>query len=344
MPRNVAFTTVITPFCPHNSIPFMRTCLLKSIYAVAVAAAGLAFAASAYSQSKRPTPAPTTTSFRSITVVAQPDTAVWVDGVRYGTTDKDGKLEIKTVAAGAHTLRVRADGFKERSLPLTAVQKGEIKVDLVKTTDEAELAYQEAERLTGSDREKSADAYRKAIKLKANYPEAYLGLARVLSDAGDQDAALKAIGTARKLRPGYAEASAVEGRIQKESGEEVKAVAAFKRAIVEGKGFQPEAYTGLGLYYKEKAEGEGGSGDFAGETSNNNESAKNLKLALKQLSGAPDAIVVYQILGLIYERQKRYKEAIALYEEFLRIFPDSVEATAVRSFIVQIKKDMATPQ
>jgi hypothetical protein len=30
-----------------------------------------------------------------------------------------------------------------------------------------------------------------------------------------------------------------------------------------------------------------------------------------------------------------------LYEEFLRIFPDAVEAEAVRSFIVQIKKQMA---
>jgi len=32
-------------------------------------------------------------------------------------------------------------------------------------------------------------------------------------------------------------------------------------------------------------------------------------------------------------------EAIALYQEFLRIFPESVEATAVRSFITQLKKE-----
>ncbi|MBK8465314.1 MAG: tetratricopeptide repeat protein [Chloracidobacterium sp.] len=282
--------------------------------------------------------------FRSITVVSEPSAVVWLDGVRFGKTGKDGRLSITTVPAGIHSIRVRADGFKEKSQSLTAAQKGEVKIVLVKTTDEAELSFQEAERLTSVDREKSAAAYRKAIKARPNYPEAYLGLARVLLDSGDTEGAAKAINSARKLRTAYAEASAVEGRIQKESGEEDKAIAAFKRAISEGKGFQPEAYAGLGLLYKEKAETAGGAGDFEDENTNHTEAAKNLKAALKQLSGAPDAMVIYQLLGLIYERQKRYAEAIALYEEFLRIFPDATESTAVRSFIIQLKKDMASPE
>ena len=296
------------------------------------------FSGDVYSQAGK---AANTALFRAVTVLSRPDAIVWIDGVNRGKTDKSGKLEIRTVSSGAHTLRLRADGYKEKSQPLTAIQKGEIKVILVKTTDEAELAYQEAERLTGADREKSAAAYRRAVKFRPNYPEAYLGLARVLSDAGDLDEAKNALIAARKLRPAYAEASAVEGRINKENGEEDTAVAAFKRAITEGKGFQPEAFAGLGLLYKEKAEGFGGSGDFAGEDLNYTESAKYLKSAVKQLSGAPDAIIIYQLLGLVYERQKKYKDAIATYEEFLRIFPDSIEATAVKSFIVQIKKDMA---
>ena len=312
---------------------------MRSCFATCLIFAGFAtcllYAPSAYSQTQK---APVITQFRSITVMTQPDAIVWIDGVRFGKTDKDGKLQIKTVSPGAHTLRLRADGFKEKSQPVTAAQRGEIKIILVKTTDEAELAYQEGERLTGVDREKSAAAYRNAIKLRPNYAEAYLALARVLSDAGNLDEAEKAIAAARKLRPGYAEASAVEGRIQKENGEEAKAIAAFKRAITEGKGFQPEAYAGLGLLYKEKAEGSGGSGDFQSENANYTESAKDLRSSLKQLSGAPDAIVIYQLLGLIYERQKKIPDAIAIYEEFLRIFPNSVEATAVQSFIVQLKK------
>lgn len=195
-----------------------------------------------------------------------------------------------------------------------------------------------------SDREKAVEAYQKAIRLRPNYPDAYVALARVQTEMQDTEDALESILAARKLRPGFAEASAVEGRIHKENGEEAKAIAAFKRAITEGKGFQPEAYAGLGLLYKEKAEGAGASGDFENEDLNFAEAAKNLKVSLKQLSGAPDTVVIYQLLGLIYEREKKYDEAIALYEEFLRIFPNSSEATAVRSFITQIKKNMATPQ
>src|SRR4051812_17723560 len=90
-------------------------------------------------------------SGRSITVQSEPDAVVWLDGVHYGKTDKSGGLAIPTVSPGAHTLRVRADGFKEKTQPITALQKGPVSVSLIKTTDEAELAYQEAERLTGSD-------------------------------------------------------------------------------------------------------------------------------------------------------------------------------------------------
>lgn len=281
---------------------------------------------------------------RTITISTEPAASVWIDSIRFGKTSKDGNLTVKTVSVGAHLLRVRADGFKEKSQTLTTAQKGEIKIALVKTTDEAELAFQEAERLSLGDRDRAADAYRRAAKLRPGYAEAYLALGRILSDAGNLEEAQKALASARKLRPGYAEASAVEGRIFKESGDETKAIAAFKRAIAEGKGFQPEALTGLGLVYKEMAEGFGGSGDFEQEKASYDESAKYLNQALKQLSGAPDGVVVYQLLGLIYEREHRFSEAIALYEEFLRLFPDSSEASAVRSFIEQIRNQMNAPQ
>lgn len=316
---------------------------LRSIKVIPLAALIVSafFSLGVFSQVKKTAPA---AAFRTITVMSEPGAIVWIDGVRYGRTDESGNLVITTVSPGPHSLRVRADGFKDKTQTLTAAAKGEIAVSLAATDDEAELAYQQAERITGEDREKSAEAYRRAVRLRPNYPDAYIGLARVLSEEEDLEGAARAITAARRLRPGFAEASAIEGRIHKDNGEETKAVTAFKRAITEGKGFQPEAYTGLGLLYKEKAEGFGGAGDFESETANYDEAAKNLKIALKQLSGAPDTIVIYQLLGLVYERQKNYTEAIATYEEFLRIFPDTPEATAVRSFIVQLKKDMASQE
>lgn len=298
----------------------------------------LAFSAAAQKSSKQKTAAAPVT--RAVTIVTEPAATVWLDDVKRGRTGDGGKLEIKFSLPGTRKLRVRADGFKEASLNLLPAQKGEVKVALVKTNDEAELAFQQAEKLSAGDKSKAEDLYEKAVKLRPNYAEAYLGLARLLTEEGDYEGALQAIEAARKARPGYAEASAAEGRIHKAEGNEEKAVAAFKRAIAEGKNFQPEAHTGLGLFYKEKAEGFGAAGQFDEEEKFYLLAADEFTKAVKQLSGAPDAEVLYQFLGLAYEKIKRYKEAINVYEDFLRVFPDSSEASAVRSYIVQIKKQM----
>lgn len=281
---------------------------------------------------------------RSITVVTEPNATVWLDGVRYGVTDGDGKLAISSVLPGVRSLRIRATGFAEVSRALPAATRGEVTVRLTRSTDESELAFQSAERLTTIDRERAIAEYLRAVKLRPKYVEAYIGLARAYSERGEIENAFTAIQNAKRLKPGNAEVSAIEGRLLKETAEEEKAIATFKRSIAEGKGFQPEAYTGLGLLFKDRAENAGGNADFRAEGANYDEAAKYLSVAAKQLGSAPDAIVVYQLLGLIYERQGRFKEAIAVYEDFLRIFPTAVEAEAVRSFIVQIRKQMTEPK
>ena len=277
---------------------------------------------------------------RVVTIISEPNAIVWIDDIRRGVTDESGKLVIKHVPAGTRRVRVRAIGFKEVSTQLLPTQKGEVKMALTKVTDEAEIAFQEAETQMTRDRSKAIEFYRKAVVARPRYAEAYLALARALSASGDYEGALKAIAAARKARPAYAEASAVEGRIYKDDSEEEKAIASFKRAITEGKGFQPEAHTGLGLLYKEKAEALHSAGDFEGANANFALAASELRIALTQLSGAPDAIDIYQLLGDVYYRARKYKEAIKVYEEFLRIFPDSNEATSIRSLIVQTTKEM----
>ena len=272
-----------------------------------------------------------------LTVTTEPDATVFIDDIRFGRADSSGKLAVRDLGGSRHIVRVRADGFKETTKTITSAS-GDVNVPLVKTTDPAEIAFQEAEKLLARDRSAAADAYRKAIKLKPNYTAAYIGLARALSDSGDSDGALKALRDLKRVAPANAEASAVEGRIYKENGDDVKAIAAFKRSIVQGHGFQPEAYTGLGLVYKEKAEAAGAAGNFDDESTIYAEAAKNLTIALKQLSGAPDASVLYQLLGLVYEKQKKFDDAIRVYNEFLNRFPESDEVPTVKSFIEQIKK------
>lgn len=281
---------------------------------------------------------------RALTIVTEPNALVWIDDVGYGKTGEDGKLQVRTFPAGTHKIRVRADGFKETAQTLLAAQKGEIKIALVKTTDAAELAFQQAEAMAAIDREKAIPLYQKAVKLRPRYAEAFLGLARVYQGMSDFDAALKAVQSARRARPGYAEASAVEGRIYKDEGEEEKAVVAFKRAITEGKGVQPEAHTGLGLLYKEKAEGFGASGDFDGEREYYLLAAAELRKAAIQLAGSPDAVTIYQFLGSSYEKAKMYREAIRVYEEYIKNFPDAEDVLTFRSFIVQLEKRIKEEQ
>ncbi len=274
---------------------------------------------------------------RTVTVTTQANAIVWIDDVKRGTTDEGGKLTIKFVATGTRKLRVRAMGFKEVTQSLLPTQSA-VKINLVKTTDEAELTFQEAEKQLTIDRAKAIQLYQKAVSIRPKYAEAYVAMARAMSDANDNEGALKAIANARKARPIYPEASAVEGRIYKNDGEETKAIASFKRAIKEGAGFQPEAHTGLGLLYKEKGESFASEGDFDNETANYLLATNELKIALAQLAGAEP--VLYELLGVTYEKMKKFKEAIAVYEEFIRMFPDSNEVVTYRSYIVQAKKQM----
>lgn len=281
---------------------------------------------------------------RTLTVVTEPNALVWIDDVNYGKTDESGKLRLKTFPAGTHKIRVRADGFKEVTQNLLPAQKGEIKIALTKTNDAAELAFQQAEAMSSIDREKAVELYQKAVKLRPRYAEAFVGLARVYAGLGDIDAALKAVQSARKARLNYAEASAVEGRVYKDDGDEEKAIASFKRSIAEGKGVQPEAHTGLGLLYKEKAEGFGASGEFESEKEYYMLAAAELRKAAAQLAGSPDAVTIYQFLGNCYERAKMYREAIKVYEEYIKNFPDTDEVETFRSFIVQLEKRIKEEQ
>jgi tetratricopeptide (TPR) repeat protein len=281
---------------------------------------------------------------RALSIVTEPNASVWIDDVSYGKTDESGKLVLKTFPAGTHKIRVRADGFKEITQNLLATQSGELKIALVKTTDPAELAFQEAEKMSAIDREKAVALYQKAVKLRPKYAEAFVGLARVYQGMSEYDQALRAIQNARRVRPAFAEASAVEGRIYKEAGNEAKAVAAFKRAITEGRGVQPEAHAGLGLLYREKAEGFGVGSEFESEKEYYLLAAGELRKAVTQLAGSPDAATIYQLLGDSYERAKMFREAINVYEEYIKNFPDADDVTTFRSFITQLEKRMKEEQ
>jgi len=268
----------------------------------------------------------------ALTISSEPNAIVWIDDIRRGTTDASGQLALTKVSPGRHTVRVRADGFKETTTALLPGRRT-LAVKLLPTTDQAELLFQQAETAREKARddsslEKAAELYREAIKLRPAFPIAHVGLARVLLDLNQFKEAHAEIEAARRTRPAYAEASAVEGRIYREEAFADDALRSFRRAIREGGGVQPEAYVGIARVFEDK-------GQFA-------EAIVEFRKALGQLSDSEP--VIYQMLGAAYERIEKPKEAVAAYEKYLQLAPNGSYAAAIRSILDQLKREAAGEQ
>jgi Flp pilus assembly protein TadD len=263
----------------------------------------------------------------ALVITTEPNAIIWIDDIRRGVTDASGRLELKKMLPGRHSVRVRAPGFKEATTPLAPGKRGLV-VRLLKTNDQAELLFQQAEEARerardDQSRQKAADLYREALRLRDAFPAARVALARVLLDLNKSQEALAEIAAARRSRPVYPEASAVEGRIHREAAFTEEAISSFRRAIREAKGFQPEAYVGLARVYEEQGKFE--------------EAIDSFKKALAQLSDSEP--VIYQLLGAAYEKQQKFKEAVTAYEKYLALAPNGSLAPAVRSIIDQLRRD-----
>jgi tetratricopeptide (TPR) repeat protein len=268
----------------------------------------------------------------ALTITTEPNAIVWIDEIRRGTTDASGKLAIAKVSPGRHTIRVRANGFKETTAALLPGRRT-LAVKLMPTTDQAELLFQQAETAREKARddaslEKAADLYREAIKLRPAFPAARVGLARILLDLNQFKEAHAEIDATRRAKPSYAEASAVEGRIYREEAFSDDAIRSFRRAIREGGGVQPEAFVGIAKVYEDK-------GQYA-------EAVVEYRKALAQLSDSEP--VIYQMIGAAYERVEKPKEAVAAYEKYLQLAPNGSYAAAIRSILEQLKREAAGEQ
>ena len=287
----------------------------------------LLFASASAQKRSKATHIPTSVPFAVVTITTEPNAIVWIDEVRRGQTDATGKLELKNVSGKPHAVRVRAMGFRERTTPLLGGKRF-LFVKLLRTTDQAELLFQQAEDAREKAKEdeakqKAANLYREALELRSAFPAAHLGLARVLLDLNEYQKALAEIDSARRTRPVYAEASAVEGRINREAAFTEEAITSFRRSIREERGFQPEAHVGLARVFEEK-------GQYA-------EAIVEYRKAIDQLSDSEP--VIYQLLGAAYEKQQKYKDAVAAYEKYLQLAPNGSLAPAIRSIIDQLRRD-----
>ena len=265
----------------------------------------------------------------ALTITTEPNAIVWIDEVRRGTTDASGKLTLAKLSPRRHTVRVRANSFKEATAVLLPGRRT-LTIKLVGTSDPAVLMFQRAEKAReeardDATRENAADLYREALKNSPANAAAHVGLARVLFDLSKFKEAHAEIDAARRSRPVYPEASAVEGRIYREEGFTDDAVRSFRRSIREANGFQPEAHVGLARVLEDK-------GDSAA-------AILELRKALGQLDDSEP--VIYQMLGAAYEKVNKPKDAVAAYEKYLQLAPNGSYAAAIRSILNQLKREAA---
>lgn len=307
----------------------------STLFALALLLCALLLSGSphAFAQQRQRRQAAAQPSTKSLTLHTEANALVWLDEVRRGATNADGQLKLEKITAGSHTLRVRASGFTEKTIALASTVRGQLNVKLIRMTDEAELLFQQAEaaRELARDEESrrsAAELYRQALLKRPRFSAAHLGLARLLLDLNDYKAAYDEIDKARSARPIYAEATAVEGRILRADADNEGAIEAFRRAIREARGFQPEAHTGLALVLEEMGR--------------NEEAAAEFRKALVQLSDSEP--LVYQLLGALYEKMEKYKEAVEAYEKYLQLAPEGSLAPAVRSIIDQLRRQAAEQQ
>ena len=265
----------------------------------------------------------------ALTITTEPNAIVWIDEIRRGTTDASGKLTLTKLSPGRHTVRVRANDFKEATAVLLPGRRT-LAIKLVGTSDPAILMFHQAEQAReqardDAARENAAELYREALKNPPPNAAAHVGIARLMLDLNKFKEAHAAIDAARKIRRSYPEASAVDGRIYREEGFTDDAIASFRRSIREANGVQPEAHVGLARVYEDK-------GDFA-------LAIAELRKALGQLSDSEP--VIYQMLGAAYEKVNKPKDAVVAYEKYLQLAPNGSYATAIRSILNQLKREAA---
>jgi superkiller protein 3 len=142
--------------------------------------------------------------------------------------------------------------------------------------------------------EQAEKPFRKAILLKPDYVDAYVGLGRAYYLSTDYPASIKAFNEALRLNPRSPDAHAGLGCSLSGAGNHEDAIPAFKRAIE----IQPDfllAYCGLADAYKGM-----------------NQVAEAFKTYKKVIEINPD-FNVYLVIKLLGARSGHYKEAIELF-------------------------------
>ena len=265
----------------------------------------------------------------SLTLKTEPGTIIWVDSLRYGVVGEAGEMTVNNLSIGSHTIHARLKGRREiaQGVKLRGEATQTIQLDLSKPADKAEMNFQSAEELRGVGKHAEAiDLYRRAIELRGgSYPVARVGLARsLLSNEKYSDAVAEARKALREKGGVYPEAHTVIGNIKRTQGLYDDALTSYHTALQQAHNFSPEAHTGIAMAYQDRNLSE--------------EAIEHLQTAIAQANDTEP--IIYFLLGSTLEREYRNQEAVAAYEKYLKLQPNTTQASALRSVLKQLRREI----
>jgi tetratricopeptide (TPR) repeat protein len=198
-------------------------------------------------------------------------------------------------------------------------------------------------------------AYRGALALRPQFPEALVNLAAALQQSGQPDQAIECCRQAIAIRPDYPEAHNNLGNALRDTTQLSDAIAAYRQAVALRPTY-PEAWNNLGNALAEA--------DFADEAilACNKaialrpafpEALSNLANALKKKDRLDEAVAacrraialqptladIWVNLGNALQRQRHIEESLAAYRRAISLRPDLAIAHVYRGFVLLLKGD-----
>jgi len=148
------------------------------------------------------------------------------------------------------------------------------------------------------------DCYKKALKIKPNYAEAYYNMGVALKDKGDLEEAIDSYKQALKIKPDYSEAYNNMGNVLKDKGNLEAAIDSYKQAL-KIKPDYSEAYNNMGVALNKKGDPEAAIDSY--------------KQALKI---KPDYAEAYNNMGNVLKDKGELNATVSLYKEALDRLPN----------------------
>jgi tetratricopeptide (TPR) repeat protein len=261
-------------------------------------------------------------------ITGHPGSVVFINNIRHGATGETGDLDLPRIKAGSYPVRVRTVGYVDWKGAVRVARGASrvLKVAQQPTTDEALLHYQKGDQLRdGGKNQEAVDEYKKALELRAVFPEARVGMVRSLIALQDFAEAERQIQAALKEHRGpYPEAQTVLANMRRNQGLTEESVVEYRKALRLARNVSPEAHIGLAIALEEMNQLDA--------------AIKEYRTGIAQdMDTEP---ILYYLLGSALEKRQSYREAIDAYRNYLRLDPEGQYASAVESIIERLKEEI----